>query len=169
MRHGTRKFCQGHVPLLLLCASILAGCNAPDVPAATDPHVTEGVDEPETASAATSVDLAGTSWQLVRILSMDDTVDEPDERAKYTISFGADGRAAIRADCNHGSGTWTSDGSSLEFGPLAMTRAMCPPGSLHDAFVMQLGLVRSFLLENGRLHLATMADGSILEFEPVAR
>ena len=38
-----------------------------------------------------------------------------------------------------GAGTYKLDGRSLAFGPLATTRAMCPPGSLSDRYLAQLG------------------------------
>ncbi|MGH8642280.1 MAG: META domain-containing protein, partial [Burkholderiales bacterium] len=82
--------------------------------------------------------LGGTAWQLVRFQGGDDKVLVPDDRAKYTIAFGADGLVSARIDCNRGRGTWSSPGTSqLQFGPLALTRAMCPPGSLHDHIVKQ--------------------------------
>jgi para-nitrobenzyl esterase len=112
--------------------------------------------------------LAGTSWQLVRFQGGDDTVLTPDDKSKYTLAFGADGRLAARIDCNRGAGTWKSpDRGRLEFGPLALTRAMCPPGSLHDRVVKQLPHVRSYVMKDGRLFLSLMADGGIYEFEPV--
>lgn len=81
-------------------------------------------------------ELADTSWQLIRFQGNDDTLLTPDDGSKYTIAFGADGRVAARIDCNRGNGTWTSAGPSLvRFGPLALTRAKCPPGSLHDRIV----------------------------------
>lgn len=110
----------------------------------------------------------GTTWQLVRIQSMDDTVTEPDERAKYTVTFEEGGDVVVRADCNRGRGSFSSGSAGeLEFGPLATTRAMCPPGSISDRFLSELGYVRSYVLEDGTLHLATMADGSIIDFEPM--
>jgi heat shock protein HslJ len=112
--------------------------------------------------------LAGTSWQLVKFEGGDDTVRRPDDPSKYTIEFGADGRLAARIDCNRGRGTWKSDGSSLELGPLALTRAMCPPGSLHDHIVRQWSHVRSYVIRDGHLFLSLAADGGILEFEPMA-
>lgn len=115
---------------------------------------------------ANAAELDGTSWQLVEIVSMNDTVDKPEDRSKYTLDFQADGRAAIRADCNRGTGTWSADGSQLEFGPIASTRALCPPGSISEKYLAQFGWVRSFVMREGHLFLATMADGSIIEFEP---
>ncbi len=49
-----------------------------------------------------------------------------------------------------------------------MTRAQCPPGSLHDRFVRDLGFIRSYTFRDGHLFLALMADGGIYEFEPHA-
>jgi para-nitrobenzyl esterase len=111
--------------------------------------------------------LGGTSWQLVSFQGGDDKVLVPDDRAKYTITFGADGTVSARIDCNRGRGTWNSPGPS-QFGPLALTRAMCPPGSLHDHIVKQWGYIRSYVIRDGRLFLSLMADGGIYEWEPFA-
>jgi heat shock protein HslJ len=83
--------------------------------------------------------LAGTSWQLLAIQSMDDAqgTTRPGPTSRYTVTFGADGQAAFQLDCNRASGEWkaapaTADACSgqLTFGALAGTRAMCAPGSL---------------------------------------
>ena len=92
----------------------------------------------------------------------------PDDRSKYTIEFDAKGGVAARIDCNRGRGTWTSAGpSQVQFGPMAVTRALCPPGSLHDQIVKQWTNIRSYTMKDGRLFLALMADGGIYEFEPL--
>ena len=111
--------------------------------------------------------LAGTSWQLVKFQGSDDKTLAPDDKAKYTIVFGTDAIVNARIDCNRGSGTWKSAGpNQLEFGPLALTRAMCPPGSMHDQIVKHWNFVRSYVIKDGRLFLSLMADGGIYEFEP---
>jgi para-nitrobenzyl esterase len=111
--------------------------------------------------------LAGTSWQLVKFQGSDDTVLRPDEKSKYTLAFNPDGALNARLDCNRGRGTWKSSAKGqLELGPMALTRAMCPPGSLHDRMVKQLPFVRSYLIKDGHLFLSLMADGGIYEFEP---
>lgn len=118
-------------------------------------------------ATTTPSELAGTSWRLVNIASMDDSVYVPDEPSKYTLEFRADGAAAILADCNRGTGSWTSEAASqLQFGPLATTRALCQPASLSERYLAQFEWVRSYVLKDGRLFLATMADGAIIEFEP---
>jgi heat shock protein HslJ len=110
--------------------------------------------------------IVGRPWQLVRIRMTDGAVLVPGDPARYTLELGADGRASIQADCNRGSGNFQLDGASLGFGPVATTRAMCPPGSLSDRYLAQLGLVASWTEKDGKLHLATRADGAVLEFQP---
>jgi para-nitrobenzyl esterase len=111
--------------------------------------------------------LDGTAWRLVKFQGGDGAVLVPDDKAKYTVAFGKEGRLSVRFDCNRGSGQWSSPGpKQLGFGPMAMTRAMCPPGSLHDQLVKQWPYVRSYVMKNGHLFLSLMADGGIYEFEP---
>jgi len=87
-----------------------------------------------------------------------------------TIEFAAGGQLIARIDCNRGRGTWTSSGSShIEFGPLALTRAQCAPGSLHDQIVKQWGNIRSYVIKDGHLFLSLMADGGIYEFGPTPK
>lgn len=119
--------------------------------------------------ASSSETLTGTAWRLVQIMSMDDQIFIPDERNKYTLAFEDNGRLIVRADCNRGQSTWSfKPPSQLEFGQLATTRALCPPGSLHDRFISDLNYVRSYVFKDGHLFLATLADGAILEFEPIS-
>lgn len=113
--------------------------------------------------------LDGTAWRLVRFQGGDNRTLTPDDRTKYTFAFGSDGTLSARIDCNRGRGTWKSSGPGrLGIGPLALTRAMCPPGSLHDQIVRQLNFVHSYVFRDGRLYLSLMADGGIYELEPIA-
>jgi heat shock protein HslJ len=125
-----------------------------------------------TQSESKPAELAGTSWQLVAFQSMDDsqgttTIDDP---AKYTLTLNADGKAALRLDCNRGAGSWEStpsaDGSSgqLTFGPIASTRAFCPPPSMGEKLARDLNHVRSYLIKDGKLYLSLMADAGIYEW-----
>jgi para-nitrobenzyl esterase len=96
--------------------------------------------------------LAGTSWQLVKFQGIDGTTLTPDDSGKYTIEFAAGGRLTARIDCNRGRGTWkSSDANQLQLGPLAVTRAKCPPASLHDQIVKQWSNVRSYVIKDGHL------------------
>jgi para-nitrobenzyl esterase len=131
---------------------------------ACSPKASDSAPSPPAVAAPRS--LEGTAWQLVGFEGGDGTRLTPDDPAKYTIEFAAGGKLAARLDCNRGRGTWKASDSSLEFGPMALTRAMCPPGSLHDRMVKHWPYVRSYLIRDGHLYLSLMADGGIYEFEP---
>ncbi len=111
--------------------------------------------------------LDDTHWELVTIQSMDDTSDTPADPSRYTLAFAADGTVSIQSDCNQATGTWTAKGSQLSFGSLAATLALCPPPSLDEVYRAQFEWVRSYVMRGGNLFLATMADGSIIEFRPL--
>lgn len=119
---------------------------------------------PTTSGGST---LQGTRWQLMKFQGGDGRTLSPDDPGKYTIEFTAGGQVAARIDCNRGRGAWKVTGTSqLELGPLALTRAKCPEGSLHDQIVKQWASIRSFVIKDGHLFLSLMADGGIYEFAP---
>jgi len=112
-------------------------------------------------------ELDGTAWRLVKIMSMDDTDYVPDDPSMYTLELQPGGAATMQADCNRGKSSWSSKSAGqLEFGPVASTRALCPPGSLSERYLAQFEWVRSYVMKEGHLFMATMADGSIIELEP---
>jgi heat shock protein HslJ len=144
--------------LILACvASLVTGC---------DSSTSTGSDNP----------LAGTSWRLVEFQSMDDAqgTTRPEDPALYTMTLNADGTVAMQLNCNRASGAWSAvpsadgDSGSIEFGPLAMTRAFCPPPSMDQSIAAQTGYIRSYLLRDGRLYLSLFADGGIYVWEPEA-
>jgi len=117
--------------------------------------------------------LAGTSWQLHAIQSMDDaqgTTRVPDPQ-RFTLRFDADGQASLQLDCNRGAGTWDAtaagdDSGTLKFGPIAATRAMCPPPHLDERVARDLAYVRGYRFKDGNLFMSQMADGGIYEWRP---
>lgn len=120
------------------------------------------------AKPSVANELAGTSWKLVRLQAGDETMVVPDDGSKYTITFGTDGRVVARVDCNRGSSTWKSNRpNELQFGSWSMTRAKCPPGSLHDRIVREGAAVRSYTIKDGHLFLSGMAAGGFYELEPL--
>lgn len=118
--------------------------------------------------------LSGTNWELVAIQSMDDTqgttrIDSPE---RITASFAGDGRVSFRLDCNRGTATWEAmrgaggTTGKLQFGPIAATRAMCPPPHLDERVARDLAYVRSYSFKDGKLFMSLMADGGIYEWRP---
>jgi para-nitrobenzyl esterase len=122
-------------------------------------------------SSSTSDDLSGTSWQLVKFQDSDGTmVVGAGDRSKYTIAFGANGRATVRVDCNRGSGGWKYKGpNQIQFGSMSVTRAKCGPGSLHDRIVRDGAVVRNYVIKDGHLFLSLLEDAGTYELEPLAR
>ncbi len=155
----------------ILLAAALAGCRTPAGPAQSAPAATQAQPEGRVPSP-----LAGTEWRLVEIQSMDDAtgVKRPAERGQYTMRLQADGKVTMKVNCNSATGNWSAqpgpEGTSgrFEFGPLAVTSALCPPPSLDEQITSQAKFVRSYLLKDGRLHLSLMADGGIYVWEPLS-
>jgi heat shock protein HslJ len=113
-------------------------------------------------------ELDGTSWQLVKLIAADDTTLMPDDRSKYTITFGRDGRVTVRVDCNRGSSTWRSTrAGKLQFGSWSRATAKCPSGSLHDQIVTEGAAVHSYVIKDGHLFLSGMGNGGSYELEPM--
>lgn len=119
------------------------------------------------------VELTGTTWQLTSIESMapdeqpSTTIAEPSE---YTVTFGDDGKAGFRVDCNRGTSTWkieaaSPDSGSMSFGRIALTRMMCPQPSQDTQVAAALGRVRSYLISDGKLHMSLEADSGIMHWQ----
>lgn len=142
---------------LILTAMLIASATASS-------HLTFASGQNPSASNA----LAGTSWKLVKFQTGDDATLVPDDGSKYTITFGSNGRVTSRVDCNRGSSTWRSArANELQFGSWSMTRAKCPPGSLHDKIVTEGANVRSYYIKDGHLFLSGMSAGGYYELEPL--
>ena len=143
----------------LVAGVMLGGCERTAAPPTAPPAA---------VVPASNANLAGTSWQLVKVTGSDGKSVEPDDRSKYTLSFEPDGGVVARIDCNRGHATWKSESPNrLALGPLALTRMMCPEGSMHDRVAADWGAVRSYAISGGHLLLSLMAGGGTYEYEPV--
>ncbi len=144
----------------LLVAAAIAGCDRSAAP-------TDAAKTAASSPVLPAAGLASTSWQLVKFTGSDGSKLEPDDRTKYTLAFQPDGVVVARIDCNRGRGAWKSgEPGQLLLGPLALTRMMCSPGSMHDRVAADWGAVRSYTLKDGHLFLSLMADGGTYEYEP---
>lgn len=121
------------VPIALLLASFLAACNV----------VGNGLTGP--TWRVTAVTTTVPAWQGV--------VPAADQ-LRYTITFANDGTAAIKADCNQVTATYTTTpGGSITIVPGASTMAMCPEGSMGPQFVEALSTVTSYNVNGNELTL----------------
>jgi heat shock protein HslJ len=124
----------------LAAAALLSGCAAssssPDQPAS----------------------LAGSSWSLMAFQpDGGGAAVRPARPDQYRLTFQPDGRLLAQVDCNRGSGQWQAtpagQGGSLQLGPLALTRMMCPPDPVGQRLPQDIEAVRSYRIVNGRLLL----------------
>jgi heat shock protein HslJ len=111
-------------------------------------------------------ELTGRTWQLVSITekvpAFQATVPA-DQQANYTILFNDDGTAAIQADCNAVTATFTTDDERITIVPGASTLAMCPEGSLGSEFVTVLSVATSYNVRGNAMTLYILNEGR-LEF-----
>ncbi len=119
---------------------------------------------PPPLAAAGDALLTGTVWAWKGTLMSDDKRIVPDAPERYTLEFQPGGKANIRADCNRGSASYTLNGSALSFGPIALTRAMCPPGSRDAEFLNGLQHVSGQLFDGNDLVLMLKVDAGSMRF-----
>jgi heat shock protein HslJ len=110
-----------------------------------------------------SAPLAGTNWRLVELVSKSDAVGSvrPSDPWKYRLTLAADGTAQAQLDCNRSVGSWSTIGPPVDqmtFGPMAMTRAMCPEGSLDNRIAREFSSVSSYEHNDDRLVLYLTGD-----------
>jgi len=154
-----------------LVAAALLGCSGdggPEPPATPAAGASEASrEDPAPRAGKQASGLAGTSWRLIEIQEMDDSVARPDDPSRYGLGLGADGSAEIRAGCSRGTARWSSAGpAQLRFDAISVSGEGCPTDAVGEQYLAQLEWVRSYVLEGGHLFLATMADGAIIELAP---
>ncbi len=145
---------------LSFAAILLVGCVGIGIEqsGSTLPAV-EVIEQTDNTSA-----LADSQWRLQEIQMADGSVSTPDAEADYTLMLTASGQMAGQADCNTINSTYTVDGSQLSFGPIASTKALCPPGSLSDTYIQALTNTNAYALEGETLTLSFGSDGNTLIF-----
>ncbi len=163
--------------IALLAVGVLSACgkSEPESGASSAPEpgpVEQSADAPTSEGSPTV--LAGTEWRLLYFESMDDAIGraKPEPSQTYTMRLNADGTVNMALNCNRANGAWTiepaSDGVSgrFSFGPLASTKALCPPPSMDERVVADAQHVTGFLLRDGNLYLSLMADAGIYAWAP---
>ncbi len=98
-------------------------------------------------------DVVGEIWQLVSLQQSGAPPTTVPSPSRYTLQFGDDGRVAVMADCNACSGTYSMNGSSIDIGVLACTRAFCGDASLDAEYLSVLDGATSIAVSDSELTL----------------
>lgn len=110
------------------------------------------------ASSAPSA-LEGTRWRWVSFTGPDGKRLVPQHSERYWIELQPEGRLALLADCNHGTGKWEARGAELTLQPMASTLMACPPGSLDSRFTKAIRQARSFEVQ-GQTLVVTLRESA---------
>jgi heat shock protein HslJ/uncharacterized lipoprotein NlpE involved in copper resistance len=104
-------------------------------------------------------DLAGTSWEVTGYNNGRQAVVSVVIGTTITLRFGADGTLSGSAGCNRYTGSYTASGESLDIGPVAATRKMCPsPERIMEQeteFLKALDMVARARVDGDALELRT--------------
>jgi heat shock protein HslJ len=120
-------------------------------------------------SPAETMELTGRVWELQEIQFSDDTLLVADPSSNYTVEFSDDGTLALRADCNRGRSSFTTDSDrSLTIDPIATTLAACPEGSLGNDFVSALSNSALYFFQDDNLFIDMAFDSGTMRFAEAA-
>jgi heat shock protein HslJ len=148
------------VPLILplvLAACAPTGIGRPVLPG------TVNAPPPAIPAAAATLPM-GLVWSWQGTQMSDGTRFVPEAPGRYTLEFQPGGRVSVRADCNRGSATYVQNGEALDFGPIALTRMLCPPGSHDGEFLKGLAAVSGQIFDGGDLVLRLRVAAGSMRF-----
>jgi len=98
-------------------------------------------------------DITGEDWKWHQTLYNNDEKSVPLDPSHYAVTFNTDGTLNIRADCNRGGGTFSTEGERISIEVTHTTRAMCPPESLEQTFIKDLNASNIFFFSDGNLYI----------------
>jgi heat shock protein HslJ len=118
------------------------------------------LDKPQPAAG-----LESTLWQGVTVTSPSGQVLEGSP-SNYRLEFAKENSVRLKLDCNSAGGSYqaTDRGGAqgdLRIGPLRMTRARCPEGSLDQVIAGMMGGVRTYRIIGETLVLEIDGGGSL--------
>ena len=135
--------------LSALAAALLAACPGPkpaDQPPAAAADSTQAAEPSEPGPA-----LEGTEWKLVELGG---APVAPQDRNQPGFHLVADGhKVQWSAGCNRMIGSYTLEGSSLKFGPIASTRMACPSMETETRFLAALNATTRYEVAGSNLTL----------------
>lgn len=120
-------------------------------------------------SSRTPHPLEGTSWRLVDIETSGTSTQLTAElSSRHRITF-EEGRMRAQLDCNRGNGGWTASmpdegNGTIEFGPIASTRALCPAPTFGEELAASLPMATGYTLLPERSGLLIRTESAIYAF-----
>ena len=119
-----------------------------------------------------ALQLAGTDWVLIEYgTGAGDSGMNEVPPYDYTLTLASGGDAVFKLDCNRGRGSWEAspegNGGTLSFGPIASTRAMCPPGSIGQQLANDMAAVTAYSIYDGRLTMTLGSSGKTYVWDRV--
>ena len=154
-----------YVPIFALV--LLEAQSAPKPSGAEMPPVVRELANLDEEDGASGQALTGVLWQWQGIAANDGEMTlESDHPENYSVTFLADGKLAIQADCNRAKGAYTVTGSSIDLQIGGVTRMLCPTGSLMERFLGYLDQASSYGIDQGTLTLTVPGDAGMMVFTP---
>ena len=136
---------------LLLTATLSAACS-------------ESVAAPSPTSQSAAAPVADGTWRLQSFRRADSSVVPVPDPDRFTIEVGADGRLAVRSDCNRCAGAYTASGDALKIAPaMACTKAFCSTTAPFDS-EYERALSDATLRRTGSDSLEAVSGAGVLRF-----
>ena len=105
-------------------------------------------------------------WQKSESATGKITVEKPEN---YQIEFKANGKIGVKADCNGGGGSYTTEDNNISFARIFTTKIFCGEKSLDSRFLRGLESARSFRVEGNTLSIGSEGENGTMKFFKVAR
>jgi putative lipoprotein len=147
---------------------ITAGNPTQDVEIVTVPASPSTEGEAEAPAEGEADQLTGIVWTWTEFTDPVQGTLPIETPEQYTVEFLEDGTAAIKADCNTGSGSYVAEAGSLDITVGAVTLALCDADSLSDQFLQYLDAAAIYFFEEGDLFMDLPVDSGTLRFTAAA-
>jgi len=105
-------------------------------------------------------------WQSSESATGKTTVDKPEN---YQLEFMASGKIGVKADCNTGGGSYTTEDNNISFVRIFTTKMFCGEKSLDSRFMQGLESARSFRVEGNNLLIGGEGENGTMKFFRVYR
>jgi len=105
-------------------------------------------------------------WQSSESATGKTTIDKPEN---YQLQFMADGKIGVKADCNTGGGSYTTEDNNISFVRIFTTKMFCGEKSLDSRFLRGLESARNFRIEGNNLSVGGEGENGTMKFFRVFR